>query len=501
MHKLGFRSALFLAVLLGLLMAAQPAFAQTPSQQLEVVARRVDAALTRLDAGDLSGARAEYQGFSDRWFDIEDGVRALSRDSYRAIEDAMGDAKYALNLDPFDIDKARAALQQLRAVCDVFIAGPSSNPDRTPSDGSITLPKEVDRLDRAVSLLDGGNVTGAAAEVATFRKSWIEVEGLVKVKSSAAYANTENNMAKAAALLSQQTPDIPGARATLVQMKHDLAPFAVGDVSYGASDAAIILLREGLEALLVVAALIAFLKKTRNGEKGRWVWGGSVIGLLASVVVAVIVNLAFAQAAGSNRELLEGITGLVAAVMLVYMSFWLHSKSSLGAWQRYINEKTSGALARNSVLSLALIAFLAVFREGAETVLFYLGIAPSISAGSLALGIGIGTGGLIAVAIAILLFGVRIPIRPFFLATSALVYYLAFKFVGTGIHSLQVAGKLRATPADYLPSNDILGLFPTWETTIVQGGLLAAGLAVLIVSWLRRPPARSEHHKPAPEAG
>lgn len=139
----------------------------------------------------------------------------------------------------------------------------------------------------------------------------------------------------------------------------------------------------------------------------------------------------------------------------------------------------SSALAKNSVFSLALLAFLAVFREGTETVLFYIGMAPSISTTSLLGGLGLGTVGLVAIAALMLVFGLKIPLRPFFLITSVLIYYLGFKFVGSGIHALQVSGILPSNTAQFLPSWEALGLYPTWETTLPQ--LLILGIAIAIV--------------------
>jgi high-affinity iron transporter len=280
-------------------------------------------------------------------------------------------------------------------------------------------------------------------------------------------------------------------------MERDLAPLATGELRYGVFDAAVILLREGLEALLVIAALLAFLTKTGHVEQRRWIWAGGGAGILASVAIALVANVVFARAAaGTNRELLEGITGLFAAGMLIYVSFWLHSKAKLGAWQEYIRAKSTAALARNSLLSLALIAFLAVFREGAETVLFYVGIASSIALGDLLAGLAIGAAGLAAIGVLMLAFGVRVPIRPFFLGTSLLLYYLAFKFVGTGLHALQVAGLLPATAKPFLPNWDLVGLYPTVETTLVQVAILVLGCAVLALAG-RRPAARPAAAQPA----
>ncbi|MBV9121719.1 MAG: FTR1 family protein, partial [Chloroflexi bacterium] len=127
------------------------------------------------------------------------------------------------------------------------------------------------------------------------------------------------------------------------------------------------------------------------------------------------------------------------------------------------------------------IAFLAVLREGAETILFYVGIAPAIDPGQLLIGIAVGAVALIVVAVLMLVVGVHIPIRPFFLVTSALVFFLAFKFAGMGVHSLQVADKISSHTASYLPTSDFFGVFPTWESVALQlvvVAITAIGLAV-----------------------
>ena len=487
--------AFILLLVLGLLLFPQNlATADTLADQLAELAKHLDAALARLESDDLKGAQTAYRSFEDGWPDIEDGVRNQSKTTYRAIEDAMGDANYLLNTESADIDRARSALERLRAQADAFVKGKTVGGTQAGAieQKKVTLRSLAARLDRAQTRLEAQDAAGAAAEVAAFRRDWTDVEGLVKAKSVQAYTGTENNMAKAYALLTQNPPDVGEARLTLVRMKADLQPLAETDARYGVFDAAVILLREGIEALLVVAALLAFLAQTKHGDKTPWIWAGSIGGMAVSVLIAFAVNLAFSQAeAGANRELLEGLTGLVAASMLVYVGNWLHSKASLNAWHRYINEQTSDALSKNSLLSLALIAFLAVFREGAETVLFYVGIAPSIALSDLILGLVLGGAGLALTGILILAFGVRVPIRPFFLGTGLLLYYLAFKFVGTGIHALQVAGLFRVTPGEYLPENDFFGLFPTWETTVAQAAIVLGTTALFLVGRLREAADRS----------
>ncbi len=338
-------------------------------------------------------------------------------------------------------------------------------------------------LDAASEAATAGDARAASESLLAFRGTWTQVESMVKGRSADAYARTENDMATAMAALAANPADYAKARESIADMRAQLSPFVASPASYGVFDAAIILLREGVEALLIVAALLAFLAKTGNSARRGWIWAGSAAGIAASIAIAIAITLAFSasESAGADRELLEGATGLFAAAMLLYMSWWLHSKSSLGAWQQYIREKSGTALARNSLVGLAVVAFLAVFREGAETALFYVGMAPSIAVSDLALGLLIGAAGLGAIGAAVLVFGVRIPIRPFFLGTSVLVYYLALKFVGTGVHALQVAGLVSASPRAYLPDVGIIGAFPTVETTAVQAALVALALGWLVL--------------------
>src|SRR5262249_54900895 len=154
-----------------------------------------------------------------------------------------------------------------------------------------------------------------------------------------------------------------------------------------------------------------------------WIWGGAGVGLALSIALGVAIQLLFSNIINSsNREMIEGFIGLFAAAMLLYVSYWMHNKASLGAWQRYIRQKSTAALATGSLFGLALLSFLAIFREGAETVLFYLGIGPSISATDLWIGMGIGTLILVIIGVLLMVIGLRLPMRPFFAVASFLVF-------------------------------------------------------------------------------
>lgn len=442
----------------------------------------VASALLELSTTEYSDAVSDGRLVAES--EYQDAYAFLAR--ARALEPAMGGelaAAVPAIVPPASLVDA-ARYETLVDAEKVALADLSSAAYGTQSDDTAAL---IAALDATAAAIDRSDAPGAAAAMSSFRGEWTQVEAFVKARSAEAYEHVENDMASAAAALTTDPPDLAKARGAVSDIRGELSPLVAAPATYGIADAAIILLREGLEALLIIAALLAFLTKTGNAAKRGWIVGGGAAGIAASIAIAVLVTVAFSasEAAGADRELLEGFTGLFAAAMLVYMSIWLHGNSNLAAWQRYIKEKSDAALARNSLLGLSLIAFLAVFREGAETALFYVGIAPSIATFDLIAGVTLGAVALGVIGVAVLRFGVRIPLRAFFLGTSVLVFYLALKFLGTGVHALQVAGIVPATPRTYLPDSSFIGAFPTVETTVVQALLVGAALA-----WLALRPAR-----------
>lgn len=268
------------------------------------------------------------------------------------------------------------------------------------------------------------------------------------------------------------------------------------------SKSLLIIVREGAEAIIVVAAIVAYLVKSGNQDKVRTVYWGSLLALGASVLLAVALN-ALTSLSGANQEIIEGVTILAAVVMLVWVSSWILSKSTNEAWDRYIEAKTEASISRGSVLSLAFVAFLAVFREGAETILFYQAILADESAPRGAIWAGIGVGAVLLVVIYLLIrfLSIRIPLRPFFLATSALLALMAFSFAGSGIKELQEGNVVSVTPVSGIPSVDLLGVYPTVETLAAQGLVLAvlATLLVLELRTSRRNRAATQHDTPTLE--
>ncbi|MGF1577177.1 MAG: FTR1 family protein [Cyanophyceae cyanobacterium] len=260
------------------------------------------------------------------------------------------------------------------------------------------------------------------------------------------------------------------------------------DRVYTRLDAMAILLREGMESLLVITALLAFLSRSGHADKSIWIWLGAGGGILASIGTAVALRVFFRSVLGDvDPDLLEGITGLVAAGLLVYVSLWLHRQSSAGAWKTYLEDQTTSVLEASNLLPLALIAFLSVYREGAETILLYVGMAPSISPSDLWSGLGMGSALLVLIAVLMLGLGLRVPLRPFFRGTSILIYLLGFKFIGNGIHNLQKVGRIPLHVVDVLPTFKKLGIYPTWETALAQIALVAVTISLLL--WMRRDPS------------
>ena len=246
----------------------------------------------------------------------------------------------------------------------------------------------------------------------------------------------------------------------------------------------LIILREGFEAILVIGAVVAFLIKTGNRKRLRSIWIGIGLGLLASGVMVVILKTFFA-ALPTSKEVMEGATLLIAVAVLFSVSYWLISKVEAAKWQKFIREKVSTALDQGGGKALALVAFLAVFREGAETALFYQAL---FSEGNVAIPLSLGIAvGFVALAIVFTLFyrfGVKIPMRPFFTVTSILLYYMAFVFAGKGIRELQEGNVIPITVVPSMPSVPSMGIFPSLETAIAQGVLLLLFVFMLVKTFM-----------------
>ena len=266
----------------------------------------------------------------------------------------------------------------------------------------------------------------------------------------------------------------------------------VADKSSGANlvmQSFVLLLREGFEAILVVAALMAFLAKAGATERRRDVAKGALAAVAASVLTAVLVELLF-QFTPVQREALEGVTMLLAAAVLFYVSYWLLSKIEAAKWTAYVKGRMEEALRAGSGFALASVAFLAVYREGFETILFYQALFNSTggSGGTSAVLAGMlaGAVALVAVYVAINHFGVKVPLKPFFGVTSAMLYYMAFVFAGKGIAGLQEAGIVTTTVVEWAPRLPVFGIYPTVQSLALQGVLVLLLVVAVVFIGMRR---------------
>lgn len=262
-----------------------------------------------------------------------------------------------------------------------------------------------------------------------------------------------------------------------------------------------ILVREGSEALLVIVALLAAVREAGQERRARDIYAGALLAIGVSLVLAWAVNHLIAD---DTSDTLEGVFQLLAAATLFYVSSWLTARAQSERWRTFLHDKVEASrdIAGPSI-ALALTAFLAVMREGAETIVFFqalLGGATetverhAVTAGLLAGAIALGVIFLILRKAAF-----RIPLGSFFTATSVLLYGLAVIFVGQGISSFQESGVVRATFLDHVPTIQVLGVFPTVQTLAAQAVMLVlAALALFAPAGPRR---RKRDDAPATAAG
>ena len=227
-----------------------------------------------------------------------------------------------------------------------------------------------------------------------------------------------------------------------------------------------ILLREGLEALLIVVGMVAFLKKANRPDVLRYVHGGWIVALAAGGLTWAVATY-FVNISGASREVTEGLSSLFAALILLSVGMWMHQKSAAGRWQAYLKDKLSSALSKRSAWALFGLSFVAVYREVFETVLFYSALSADGNGNALLAGLGLGIALLAVLTWVLLKTSARMPIGKFFSISSVLVALLAVVLVGKGVAGLQEAGWVGATPI-MAPRLELLGMYPSAETVMAQ---------------------------------
>jgi high-affinity iron transporter len=365
--------------------------------------------------------------------------------------------------------------------------------DATAAANAEVFAKVRDQLDSAYALARRGDSSASSQAFGAYM-TFEEVERGVRAKNPGLAAELESSFA---ALRTRAAGGATGAELETIRRQLDAglenAERTLGDTLSPVNlfvQSLVILIREGLEAILIVGALITFLARMGAAHRKRDVHIGVGAALGASLLTALALETVF-QLTPAKREALEGGTMVLATLVLFYVSYWLLSKMEVAKWNQFVKGKVQDALTSGSSLALATAAFLAVYREGFETVLFYKALfltgGPGGGAMPVVAGILVGSVVMIGVYIAINRFGLRLPLKPFFAVTSAFLYYMAFVFAGKGVAELQEGNLIGTTVVPGGPRLPALGIYPTAESLSAQGVLVVLLLVALLWTFVLAP--------------
>lgn len=374
----------------------------------------------------------------------------------------------------------------------------ATSPQANAGDWEQAVTKIEEVLNRSLTAYEKGDVATAKqlakdAYFDVFESSGLETAIRRSISSSRAF-EVEYGFTEVSQLMRRDASatEVRQAVDNLMAMVREDAKRVGGDTGSGGGGgflaSFLIIVREGFEAILIIGAIVAYLVKSGNQDKVRTIYLSALIAIAASITTAVAVRYVF-NISGASQEFLEGATMLLAVVVLFSVSFWLLGKVQAQKWQHYIQNKVERSLTTGSTLALWSVAFLAVYREGAETVLFYQALLGSSTGGDVAgiwLGLAAGALVLVGIFVAIKWGSLRIPIKPFFIGTGVFLYYMAFLLAGKGMRELQGAGSVGTSLIPGVPSIGFLGIYPTWESLSLQAVLLLAAVAGLVYQFFHR---------------
>ena len=427
-----------------------------------------------ISAKNLEQTRSAYKKMNSTWTVNEGVVRDNSTAHYGNIETAISFLRSAIETEPVDFSSVQSSFDDLKTAIDSFVKGE----EVATTEGNLTLKDGIQLLEKALDEFKAGKTQEASSNMKKFITIWPSIEGDVSTRNATLYTRVES-----------ETPVImvkgneKKYQDQLQALINDLSQIDTS-ASYNFFDAMLILLREGVEALLIVMALVTTLKAAKMKKGLKWVYTGAVMGILASLAIAVLLQFLFpAVSSGSNREIIEGAVGIFAVLMMIMVGIWLHSKSSIKKWNDFMESQMKAVTATGSFISMFALSFLAVFREGAETILFYAGIYPRIDKASFFLGIGLAF--LVLFVLALVMNKASAYFKPhrIFLILTWLIYALAFKMLGVSIHALQLTNILPSHLMNGFPSIDWAGIYPSLEVVTCQ---LIFVVIVLIITWKNR---------------
>lgn len=369
-------------------------------------------------------------------------------------------------------DKADAVIAYLRANPKAVVNSPNGG-----MAGSIDVVER--KLDASMAAYRKGDVASAKQlALSAYLDGFEPVEPLLGASAPDLMSTIETRMGEFRAAIGQHVPvatlaeQADALKTLLGDARTALSPQAASGTT-AFLGAFTIMVREGLEALLIVVAMLAFLRKSERVGALRYVHGGWITALIAGGITWLLATFVIGIS-GASRELTEGFGSLLAAAVLLSVGIWMHGKSHADQWQRYIREKLAGAMNWQSGWFLFGLAFVVVYREVFETILFYAALWAQGSGAAMLAGAACAAAVLGVIAWAMLRYSRTLPVGTFFRYSSWLMAVLTVVLAGKGIAALQEAGWVGIAPLDSVPRFSILGLFPTWQSIVAQLAMIVA---------------------------
>ncbi|KAB2328733.1 iron permease FTR1 family protein [Cytobacillus depressus] len=423
---------------------------------------------------DLEKANLSFNDYKNQFLKLKNDIRSDSIIGYSEIESKT--AALTISLLNEDKNKSLTDISSLtKTIKDYSDDTLNDHPNKIEK---MSLSSYITLLKNAKESISNKDMNQAIEQVQQLRKDWLGVEGDVVSQSQSIYNNSEKHLVLLEGYIQQN--NFSKVSKILDQMITDLEPLQKD--SYGIWDAALIPIREGVEALLVIGSLLAVTKKATVSNGRKWIWGGTISGLLVSMLIGLLVTYFLkAISFGENNFLINGWSGVIASIMLLYVSYWLHRNSNMKNWNSFIKGKTEKAISNGKLISFAVLSFLAILREGLETVIFLIGMVNRMPIEKFLMGIVVGIGILVIFGILMLKVGSFLPLKPFFFVSSIIVFYLCIKFMGTGIHSLQLSGLINSAVNESIPTVSFIGIYPSWYSTLPQ--LIISLMAVGVLTY------------------
>lgn len=403
--------------------------------------------------------KSVYKELDRAWTRNESFIRNNNIIYYGKIETTLTFLRANIETVPFNRDETYLTFNDLKVYINDYLSGKEINEKNE----NIGLKDSINILVEAQKQFNNNKVNEAKLNIKKFIEIWPSVEGEVQTRNTSLYTKIETEL---------PVIMVKGDYQKLDNIVNDLLKIDTTS-EYTLIDASLILLREGLEALVIVLALVSSVNAIGYKKGIKYVWGGAILGIFTSIVMSfILTNLFPSISSATNREILEGLVGIVAVFVMILVGFWLHSKSNIKSWNEYINKNIDKAINSGSFISIFSLSFLAVFREGAETILFYTGIIPFITIKNLIFGLLLAFLVLIIVGLILIFATNKIKLHNLFFILTYLIYILSFKMLGVSIHMLQVIGYIPLTIINNFPTIEFLGIYANYQVIFSQVLLL-----------------------------